>query len=215
MSNGEVLVSMRMLRGVKYSAKATTFLLLAFGTASILTLSGSRSAHAESPLVGTVRCLLQTVLLSPCQTTQAPATTAAEPAQQVPAAESPSNSSAATPSTPAATSKQPASVTPSVEPITSPQPTVEMMPDIQQPASPQKVSGTRMSGAEYLAFFNTYSKYAIGTPETASDSVVTQSSEGWRVLGIAWYWWAGIILAAGLVFISVKHKILRKTSILS
>jgi hypothetical protein len=83
------------------------------------------------------------------------------------------------------------------------------MQEIDTTEYPQKT----WSNAEYGAYFNTYSPYA--TQGMAEQGVVTRSPEGWKIAGIAWYWWGvGTMIMAG-IFFSVRRGILRRNSVLS
>ncbi len=215
---------MRILRGFEKGTRVTIFLTFALITASSLTIFSPRPASAEGPLLGTVKCLVRTVLLSQCPTTTTPAPST-PPSSPAP---SPAPSSAPTPSTPVEQSQSaqqsPASKTqaterPSqvrqfdtIEPI---QTSLAPYEDID--ATTLRTSQVRIKESDYVAYFNQYSKYAIaGAEQPASiEAPITQSTEGWKILGIAWYWWGAIVVISSGIFFSVRKGFLRRNSVLS
>lgn len=204
---------MRILRSAQQGTKVAMFLLLALGFSSLVTLSISRSTYAERSLLGTVRCLVRTVLWVKCPTTK-PAPTEQSTAKPETPRQTQSETSASTSegSAQSAVDAPMPPVTDKVElpeKITAPQPTIPKVTDAPG-------QGERMTNAEYLAYFNTYSPYAVaGAHDEAPTVPLQRSAEGWQVFGVAWYWWAVGILGAVSAFLSVKYAILRKSSVLS
>lgn len=205
---------MRILRSAQQGTKVAMFLLLALGLSSLLTLSISRSTYAERSLLGTVRCLVRTVLWVQCPTTKPTPTEQGTTKPETPQQTQSENPPASTPEK----SEQPVLDTPMPpvaekvelpEKITAPQPIIPKVTDTPG-------QGERMTDAEYLAYFNTYSPYAVaGAHDEAPTVPLQRSSEGWQVFGVAWYWWVVGILGAVSAFLSVKYAILRKSSVLS
>ncbi len=201
---------MHTLRGILQSRKLTLYILLPLLAASILTIMNSRSTYAESPsLLGTVRCLVRTVLSVEC-----PSMVTTAPAQP---SNTPQQSQAPAPSsqTPATKSAQESTKTPPVtgETVTLPEQTIAEYEKIEQiPHS--RASSPRIPESEYVAYFNQYSPYAVAGAQDQKVAPVEQTSEGWRLLGVAWYWWAAGVLIIFTIFLSVKRQNLRKSSVL-
>src|SRR4051812_39116786 len=97
---------MRVMRGFQQGTKVTMFLLLALSAATIMTISSPRPTMAEGPLLGTVRCLLRSLLTGECQKYEQPATVTPAPSSS-PAASSGSTSQPA--AQPQAQTSQPTS----------------------------------------------------------------------------------------------------------
>ena len=212
---------MRILRGFEKGTRVTIFLTFALITASSLTIFSPRPASAEGPLLGTVKCLVRTVLLSQCPTTTTPAPSTPP--------SSPAPSPAPTPSTPVEQSQSaqqsPASKTqaterPSqvrqfdtIEPI---QTSLAPYEDINATAALRASQG-RIKESDYVAYFNQYSKYAVASAEQPAsiEAPIAQSAEGWKILGIAWYWWGAIVVISSGILFSVRKGFLRRNSVLS
>lgn len=216
---------MRALRGLIQGTKVTAFLVLSLGVSSILTISDSRPASAESPsLLGTVRCLVRTVLLTDCPKlgTPAPVVTPqpiapsspskapAQPANQTPSQPAPSRTNGTTPRGSQTT------VAPEADEVTMPDTTLKEYDEVKKPVTEPGAYATDIKNAENLAYFNNYSPYAVAGAKTeaAASLPVQRTSEGWRIFGIAWYWWGIVILLVVTILFSVRRKILRKTSVL-
>jgi hypothetical protein len=204
-----------------------TFVLFAFVLSITITIATPRPTYAEGPLLGTVRCVLKTVLLQRCQPAQTPpnVTPAPEP--------TPPKGSGAEPSSPSTTNKpaQPSSPDASsggtqVNPtparsssnvaqegeIALPKETAEMAPAVKGAAA-LHASGASLTDADYMTFFNTYSRYATDAqPRQLSAAPLETSSEGWKILGVAWYWWVALGLLGVAIFTSIKSYALRKSS---
>ena len=87
-----------------------------------------------------------------------------------------------------------------------------MAPAVKGAVAPH-VSDASLTAAEHMTFFNTYSKYARDVqPRQVSAAPLETSSEGWKILGIAWYWWAVLGLLGVAIFTSIKSYTLRKSS---
>lgn len=197
---------MRILRDVQPVAKVTLVFLLTLSIATIFTLLSPRAAHAEGFLLPTVRCVVQTLLADGCRTNET--TPQAPTTQNTPS----SNEQSSPPSAPqpaGPTSQQGQSTTgPYFEPI--PEPQTDTIPDIQAAPSTPLSDASHIDESEYVAYFNTYSRYAVQRAQAAPQSaeIVQAGPEGWKIMGIAWYWWligttAGI--AAGW-YLVVKHR---------
>lgn len=179
---------MRILRDIQPVAKVTAVFILALSTATIFTLVSPRAAHAEGFLLPTVRCVVQTVLVDGCQpSSQAPAQDA--PTQQNQAASSTQSSSTSSQQSSGAP-KQSTPVSGSYfEPI--PESGGGSLPEIKEAPSTQLSNVSHIDESEYVAYFNAYSKYAVQRAQAApfGGEVLQAGPEGWKVMGIAWYWW--------------------------
>lgn len=208
---------MHTLRGLTRGTKLTVFILLAFGIASLLTISHSRPTYAESPsLLGTVRCVLRTVLLASCQPAVAPTNDSGAPTSSTPSNSptpvqpSPSNAPASSPSSTHSTATVPVQS----QEVALPEQTIAPYPDMQQVAADAPASQP-LPQSDYFAYFNAYSPYAVkGAQAAAAPIPIQQSSEGWKLFGVAWYWWGITIAAMVVIFTSVRRHYLRRTSVL-
>ncbi|MGH7217840.1 MAG: hypothetical protein ACREGE_00120 [Candidatus Microsaccharimonas sp.] len=193
---------MQILRGVKVSTKLTAFLLLALGTASSLAIIHPQPVNAEGYLFGTVRCVVRTVFNRECEKKAPPV--AEEPRQDTP---TPNGSGTAAPQqqagTPAGGQQTPAYNSgggTAVEPIEIPEELLTGYKEFELPAARTVTAGERVDESEYTAYFNTFSPYAVAGAHTTAainEAPVQRSAEGWKLFGIAWYWWA----IAGLVIV--------------
>lgn len=207
---------MEILRVNLQGSKVALFLLFALSSAFIMTISTSRAASAEGPLLGTVRCLVQSVLLTNCQSQSKPTQPSASPKSSQ---SSSSNTSANTANQPSQTSRAqaptpPATYAPLPEDMVA---SAEPISNVPVTSSPSTGSAyANMSKAEYLAYFNKYSKYAVaGAQDEAVVPVpVERTGEGWRFFGIAWYVWLFAAVFIGAIFYSVRQRFFRKSSAL-
>lgn len=202
---------MRTLRGILQSRKLTLYILLPLLASSILTIMNSRSTYAESPsLLGTVRCLVRTVLSVECPSmvTTAPAQSSSSTPQQS-QAPAPSSQTSATKSAQESTKTPPVTG----ETVILPEQTIAEYEKIEQ-IPDSRASSPRIPESEYVAYFNQYSPYAVAGAQDQKVAPVEQTSEGWRLLGVAWYWWAAGVLIIFTIFLSVKRQNLRKSSVL-
>jgi len=207
---------MNVLRGIQPVIKVTAVFVLVFTTASTLTLLNPQATHAEGYLFGKVRCLVRTVLLTECPSTTAPTpapapsnTPAPQPSSQ------PSSGSSVQPSAPTDRGGK-GPVSPAVvTPLEAPEVLGDEHAPIQKLQSIGTTQGDRMSESEYIAYFNAYSPYAVAGQPTANEAAIVQAGpEGWRILGIAWYWWAMALALCVAIFASVKRIIFRRSSVL-
>ena len=202
---------MRTLRGIFKGTHVTIYILLPLALASILITTGSRSTYAESPtLLGTVRCAVRTLLwvecpaTTPSTTQQAPASTP-QPAPESQPAPTPATTSAPTKSAPAKVGG---------EEVAQPDQTIAPYSGIEQISSVAATS-PRIQENEYVAYFNQYSPYAVAGAHDQQTAPIERTNEGWRLLGVAWYWWVAALLVAIMIFTSFKRLNLRKSSVLS
>lgn len=197
---------MRILRDVQPVAKVTLAFLLSLCIAAILTLVSPRAAHAEGFLLPTVRCLVQTLLVNGCKPVESPAQTPVQPpAQQNPAPVN-SQSQQSSPSSKQQTTAQNASPEPYFEPIVDTE--VSSLPSIEEVPKRPLSKASHIDESEYLAYYNTYSKYAVESAQNTSSGkgIVQTSARGWMIAGIAWYWWAiGLAAVSSLIFYKRKQ----------
>ncbi len=205
---------MRILRALQPMTKVTVVFVLALTTATTLIIATPRPAQAEGFLLDTVRCLVRTVLVAGCpaEPTSAPAPASSSQPTTQEAAPASGGSSTGTPQAHTKRSYAPVETAP----ITAPDTSVEAYPTLQEVARPG--SGDRMTEAEYIAYFNAHSPYAVqGAQHAASGEagLVQAGPEGWKLFGVAWYWWGIAAAFIFALFLSVKHGILRRNSVLS
>lgn len=207
---------MRQLREFSKGLKVTTFLLLAIATASTATLMTPRPANAEGPLLGTVRCLVQTLLLTDCSRQQTPAPAPTQPAPSSPStaqpAQAPQQTAPAQQQTPVAPIPQDEAIDAQLE---MPLEVVSEQVSTTKPIF-SSVGTNTIQRSEYVAYFNKYSPYAVLGAQQQSEASMpfSQSSEGWKIFGIPWYF-LGIIFAPLLLILpSVRRPLLRKFSVL-
>lgn len=203
---------MRILRGIQPIANVTAVFVLVLATASSLVIVSPQPTSAEGFLLGTVRCLVRSVLTGECQKV---APSAQQPA---PAPAQPSTPSEPAPQSSPQPEKDQTSLNapvkqPNFVPIETPEP---------QQVMPVPVAGTAVAGSsripesEYVAYFNAHSPYAAQDVQGASViAPIERSSEGWRLFGVAWYVWVGFIVLAMGGFATVRHGFLRRKSVLS
>lgn len=218
---GEGSYRMRILRGFEKGTRVTIFLTFALITASSLTIFSPRPASAEGPLLGAVKCLVRTVLLSQCPTTTTPVPSTSVPspapspasAPPQPVEQSQPVQQSQRPNTQATERSSQARQFDTIEPI---QTSLAPYEDINATAALRASQG-RIKESDYVAYFNQYSKYAVaGAEQPASiEAPIAQSAEGWKILGIAWYWWGAIVVILSGIFLSVKKGFLRRSSVLS
>lgn len=201
---------MQNLRGVKLSTKVTAFLILVLGAASSLTLIHPQPVNAEGYLFGKVRCVVQTVFSRDCEKKVQPAT---EAPQQ-------GGTTSNTPSTPAQNSgTAPAGgtqATPapagsaSLEPIEIPEEMQVSYAELELPKVTLVTYNSSLNESEYSTYFNTFSPYAVAgahTTAASSEAPVQRSAEGWKLFGIAWYWWAIAGVAIGVLVVSGRSTV--------
>lgn len=205
---------MRTLRGNVFGTRVSAFLLLVLVSAVTMTISDSRPSYAESPsLLGTVRCVVRTVLLTDCQK-ETPVT---EPAQvsnpSTPAqggSQSSSGKTTAESSLPTSQSKGSFVPTAGNADVPLPEQPATMSPDIRTEPTEREVA---YDTADHLAYFNTYSRYAVAGQETSAEVPVAMSEEGWRVFGVSWYWWtliiSAIVVASWMLVRQIRRRAVR------
>src|SRR5690606_25587538 len=143
-----------------------TFVLFAFVLSITITIATPRPTYAEGPLLGTVRCLLETVLLQRCKPAQTPPSVTPPPEPAPPSKGGAKPSAPAQPASPSAPKGEaqaesaPAGSSSATIPdtkIARPEEPTKMAPEVRGAVAPH-ASGANISRAEYLAFFNTYSR---------------------------------------------------------
>lgn len=205
---------MQILRGAKLSTKFTAFLLLALGTASSLALVHPQPVNAEGYLFGKVRCVVQTVFNRECEKKVQPV--AEEPRQ----GDTTSNGSTGTVQNSGATpaggtnTAQGSADDATLEPIEIPEELQVSYTELELPKA-TLVKNSSLDESEYAAYFNTFSPYAVAGAHTvavADESPVQRSADGWRLFGIAWYWWAFAGVAMGALIVSGRSVLKTRTA---
>jgi pyruvate/2-oxoglutarate dehydrogenase complex dihydrolipoamide acyltransferase (E2) component len=188
------------LRGVKNYL----FILTSISLSLFFSVIPSQPASAEGFLFKTVRCVVGGLLGSDCQTAPTPAPTPAPaPSTPAPAEPQPANPSQPQQSAPSATQPQAAPVRkPANTQLNEMAPiNIDMPQTSELPALPAtRRDSVQASTIEY-AFANR-GVFGQNTTSAQTDQPAFQPSrEGWRILGISWYWWAagiGVIVGVGL-----------------
>lgn len=208
---------MDILRGSVTATKVTLYIVLALIAAVFITVIHPRPTSAEGSLLGNVRCLVRTVLLTECKPVEVvvPAPTPAPAPAPVASAPSASSSGSQPAATSSSRTQNNRATVVTTEELAAPEPILVNVPIVEKPAVATS-SYARMSGSEYLAYFNTYSKYAVAgaQQQAASSAPVARTGEGWRIIGIAWYWWGITVLLTAVIFASVRRNFLRKNPVL-
>jgi len=153
----------------------------------IIVLLSSRPTQAES-LLYNVGCLVRTIVRVDC----APSSTAPAPSQNQTTPSTPSQTSPAAPSNTPAPSPQPLPTTP--EPIELEAETLPPLPAMDDPAtlSARSLPAPANYSASVGPTIRTTTNPAavLGVRQV---STIQATNEGWRILGMAWYWWLLII----------------------
>lgn len=179
---------MHTLRGILQSRKLTLYILLPLLASSILTIMNSRSTYAESPsLLGTVRCLVRTVLSVECPSmvTTAPAQPSNTPQQ--------SQASASSSQTPATKSAQESTKTPpgtgetvtslSYSPSTRTNGDVAATITFNESVSTIATDWTVVSGTDNKVFTKTYTSNVTNEAVNYTDAA---GNEGQALVTIDW-----------------------------
>ncbi|MDB5162512.1 MAG: hypothetical protein JWN28_119 [Candidatus Saccharibacteria bacterium] len=154
----------------------------------------SQPANAEGFLDRTLRCTVGALLGAQCPNTP----------EQVVTPVTPTATPTAGPSTssPSPTQAQPAPTPqPSKAQVNTAQP-VQMAPLAVELAQTQKLPSfpsttSRNTVPAWTAFANSYGQGRAATD--LGDSALQPSQDGWRILGVSWYWWGIGIVATALV----------------
>lgn len=207
-----------VLRSMPRGVKTAGMVLAGLACIFFGTMVSSQPTNAEGFLLRTVKCVVGKVLTTDCPThTPSPVV----PVPAVPSVPSPGQSGS------------PAPVSPSQAPVTQPAPQMPYAPagDNATRYVSRGVGGPRLdaihtpvefvpgevgvaqgvsAGQEslyqkQLAHLNMYSYYHQNAPTHTSAAILEASREGWRVAGIAWYWWLGLIGGVGGAIIFIKH----------
>lgn len=201
------------LRGVKLSIIALGILSASFLSSVI----HSRPASAESFLQRTVGCVTDILALKSCaKPTVSPVTSASSSNGQGATPATPANSSSPTTSSSAATSSKPASygdIANSVE--QTPLSTDTVRPADTPPALPVDVQGLASYGPILSAAYATKTFGHMTADTTHTQAILQPSEEGWRLFGVAWYWWLMAIAAITAAAIVVKKIRIRSKQTLS
>lgn len=195
------------LRGVKVSIIALGIL----GASFVSSVIHSRPASAESFLQKTVNCVTDVLALKSCAKSSA---TPATPA-------SASNGRGAAPAKPASASSAPAAASSqsvSYSGMTNaaeqaPLSTDTVKPTDTMPALPVDARDLSPYGS---ALYATYLFKTFGhmpTDATAAPAPLQASEEGWRLFGVAWYWWLMAVAAMTAAMLVLKR--LRRQQALS
>jgi hypothetical protein len=194
-----------ILRGAKIT-RTIVFLLAAFVLSVIIVSMSSRPTSAES-LLYKVGCVVGGLLRYECAKSVEPATpSSTQSSEPSPGTTSPSSSSA---------SESPTTTTPpsfgqaTPAPITLNEELLEKLPDL--PAV-QGAATTYNSTAQFPSHVLHASSYGVGrAQQLATPAAIVASEEGWKVLGIAWYWWgltigvgAGVWYGLKLLFLKLR-----------
>jgi hypothetical protein len=205
------------LRGVRGPTLLLGGLIVAFASPVVL----ARPTHAEG-LLPTVRCLVQTLLLSGCPqpvtvSPSSPQTPAEQPASQ------PQGGTVSEPSSSASSSAAPAPQAASSS-TTQPAAPLQAVPSVETLDSPRDIKALPVTPThptqnpksyDYVAFFNTSSPYAASQVKGDSTAFIQPTQEGWKVAGLAWYWWLTIIGAITGGAALVRRLIARRGAELS
>ncbi len=203
--------------------RISILLLVALALALIISISIPRPAHAEGILEGTVKCVLRILLPGDCkkastQLATNPADTPAAPSSKPPATGTSQNAQ------PSGNNETPSAAPTTIQRQTIALPQFESMA-IEPPAPLPAVNSvnrrvnTNSVGAAYLAYTNTHSIYdqqgIHGAQSRQAAALAEGSHEGWRIAGIAWYWWIlGLLLIGGVISYG-KYKLVKKNTSLS
>lgn len=223
-----IRASKNLLRGVK----SANFLLIGIFCVSIISVASSQSVQAENFLSKTVRCLVGTVLTFNCPQPAANAPSAPAPSYAKPqpnqmptiqgepqggqaqAASGASSESAAGQADTNEASAVPAAGETAADPRSATVATynAQLDPSVHRPieiaylsdAEPNPYSGIVFPGAQGQGIhFSTYGSPS-GVQGVSNFAVVESSRDGWKIAGVAWYWWA-IAAVAGLAFIMYRR----------
>jgi len=168
----------------------------------------SRPAKAESFLSRTV-CGVTSILGVECRRTtpapQAPSQTP-QPVSQPTDSSSPSTSPAETSGTTGAATMTPVAPAPleiTVEPI-----------------NPTPIAPLSMAGSSTVPSSRSYLANTAFVPTSSSRQVLgirneplRTSEEGWRIFGIAWYWWAIVFFSVFTVLFYLKRRLSARVSV--
>lgn len=193
------------LRGVK----VTTFLSVGLMVALVSPVIFARPTHAEG-LLPAVKCLVQTLLLSQCSQ---PVQTNTAPTQQTQNQVAQPSSSAPSSGTSTQPENSGGAVTHS--PMASEPVALETPPQITNVPTVTAPTAQLPHSSDYVAFFNTSSKYASPQGGGGGNAFIQASQEGWKVGGLAWYWWIAIIAAITGIISYIRHLYIRRLSVLS
>ena len=200
-------LSLREVRGI-------TFLLSGLIVAFISPVAFAKPTHAEG-LLPTVRCLVQTVLLTGC-----PKPIPTDTSSPVVSPTQPSAPTQTTQSTPQSTTGNPPASSSGTR-LASPAPVGSVEADTletpqQLQTMPKVTQPTRTPHSfDYVAFFNTSSSYASPKTEGDGGGLIVPTQEGWKVAGLAWYWWIAMIGAITGVISLIRRWYIRRASLLS
>lgn len=190
-----------------------SFLLTALFAASLFVVIDSRAANAES-LLGRTKCVLLGLFRQDCSSST-PAPTLLP--QQTPAAPSQGGSSSGGAS---AGSTQPApAASSSSEPALPPGPLLEPLAfndSLRQPLPARVTHSTTPTGTGKGTLQANVFSIAGGQQNASVLGATTEAApieateQGWRIAGIAWYWWAAAGAGLALLIIAIRRLMLRR-----
>lgn len=93
--------------------------------------------------------------------------------------------------------------------------------DLALPVAPVLVNETTSNalfpgGADYVSSLNAYNMYAANSVQgDANGGVLETSQDGWRIAGVAWYWWVALIGLISGVVLHIRRQRIKHDSLLS
>lgn len=186
-------------------ARMYLFIIAVISLSLLASLFHSRPAHAEDFLRKTVQCVVGVLFREDCQqntpTPHIETAPASDPAASQPSTTSSSSSAVATPQPP--TTVSPAQVNSQV---------VRMTPIDTQLAAHELPSWSRAAydGVALTDSLPYGLAYGLADGVSANSEPLEATREGWRILGILWYWWAAGIAAMVGVGLWVKKKFITR-----
>jgi len=192
-----------------HGVKLYLFILAIISISLIVSVLHSQPAKAEGVLGRTLRCVVGGLLGSECPApvTQTPAAPVAPAAEPQPAATN-SNTNTAPPVQTQPVAQPGAASTVPLAPIEMAEPVVEAS---ELPALPY---ATHRGGiqAEFMNFVMRNSQVQPPATGVLGATALEPSREGWKILGIAWYWW-GIALTTVAILWGKKRRTLALVSV--
>lgn len=195
--------------------KAPVLLVLALALAVLGSIALPASAHAEGFLSKTVKCLLTIKILTGCKTPTTPVSPTKDSQQPRSNESSPVNQPTNPDSTLNNSSSQSSKKLVTGEPLALP--TSELAP-VKPLVGIETDVVAKVGKNSYLA------STALGPPSSGvatvqsgapvAETILERSETGWKIAGIAWYWWVLLIGVCMATTASIKRGKLRKISTL-